>query len=186
MKYGFGEIRLDTERRELTRGDTVVHLEPQVFDLLCVLIENRDRVVTKDDLIEKVWNGRIVSESSLSGRISDLRVAIGDDGRSQSMIRTIHSRGFQFVAPVSELGDSDELSSVGETSSAHAIAVMPLSTLSADIEQQVADEVGFQLVLLDKVLITAEIDAPIDVLGIIAAHICAELIDRDHTDIATL
>ena len=81
-------------------GDIPVALEPQVFDLLVYLIENRDRVVSKDDLIASVWAGRIVSESTLTSRINAVRKAIGDTGEKQSCIRTFARKGFRFVAPV--------------------------------------------------------------------------------------
>ena len=81
-----------------------MHLEPQVFDLLVYLIENRDRVVTKDDLFAAVWHGRIVSETTLSSRINAARRAIGDTGERQQMIRTIARKGVRFVAPVTEDG----------------------------------------------------------------------------------
>ena len=86
--------------RELTRGGEIVAVEPQVFDLLVHLIENRDHVVTKDDLIETVWHGRIVSESTLTSRINAARRAVGDSGKDQILIRTIARKGFRFVGDV--------------------------------------------------------------------------------------
>src|SRR5262245_27621398 len=91
---------MDSGRRELRAGDALVALEPQVFDILVYLIENRDRVVSKDDLIASVWGGRIVSESTLTSRINAVRKAIGDTGEKQSCIRTFARTGFRFVAPV--------------------------------------------------------------------------------------
>ena len=97
MVYRFGEYSLDTVKYELKHGDQKVSLEPQVFDVLRFLMENRERVVSKDDLIDAVWGGRIVSDATLSSRISAARSAVGDTGDAQSVIRTIPKRGFQFV-----------------------------------------------------------------------------------------
>ena len=84
MPFRFKDHALDVDRRELKRGSELVAVEPQVFDLLVYLIRNRDRVVSKDDLIEGVWGGRIVSESTLTSRINAARRAIGDSGAEQS------------------------------------------------------------------------------------------------------
>ena len=86
MRLHFEKCVLDTDRRELWRGESRVPVQPQVFDLMVYLIENRDRVVTKDDLLEAVWNGRIVSESTLISRINAARRAIGDDGDQQRQV----------------------------------------------------------------------------------------------------
>lgn len=94
LLYFFETYALDTDTRELKRGDQFVALEPQVFDLLVFLIENRDRVVSKDDLFASVWRGRIVSESTLTSRINAARKAIGDSGEQQSLIRTVARKGF--------------------------------------------------------------------------------------------
>src|SRR5215203_3324155 len=93
---------LDIDRRELRRGSALVPVEPQVFDLLIYLIQNRDRVVSKDDLIAGVWGGRIVSESTLSSRINAARKAVGDSGGQQGLIRTIARKGIRFVGTVEE------------------------------------------------------------------------------------
>jgi TolB-like protein len=100
MSFVFAGHEIDLRRQELRRADEVVHIEPQVFDLLLHLVRNRDRVVSKDELLETIWNGRIVSEAALSSRISAARRAIGDDGDRQDLIRTIHKRGFRFVGEV--------------------------------------------------------------------------------------
>ena len=97
MRFLFGECTLDADARELRRAGRVVHLEPQVFDVLVHLINCRDHVVSKDELVTKVWHGRIVSDSTLSSRITAARQAIGDNGEQQSFIRTIARRGFRFV-----------------------------------------------------------------------------------------
>lgn len=103
MRYRFESATLDGERRELRQGDRLVALEPQVFDLIEFLIRHRERVVSRDDLIASVWGGRIVSESTLATRINAARRAIGDDGASQRLIKTIARKGFRFVADVREL-----------------------------------------------------------------------------------
>ncbi|HEV2977643.1 MAG TPA: winged helix-turn-helix domain-containing protein, partial [Casimicrobiaceae bacterium] len=100
MKYLFANQVLDTDRRELTRGSRPVAVEPQVFDLLVHLVENRDHVVSKDDLIASVWGGRIVSDSTLTTRINAARRAVGDSGEKQKLIRTIARKGLRFVATV--------------------------------------------------------------------------------------
>ena len=97
MQFLFSDQTLDTERRELCRGSERIAIEPQVFDLLVYLLENCGRVVSKDDLIEAIWDGRIVSESTLTSRINAARKAIGDSGRDQKLIRTISRKGFRFV-----------------------------------------------------------------------------------------
>jgi DNA-binding winged helix-turn-helix (wHTH) protein len=76
----FGDYRLDIERRELRRGSEIVSVEPKAFDLLTYLVRHRDRVVSKDDLLQEVWGGRIVSEAALTTRIKAVRRALGDDG----------------------------------------------------------------------------------------------------------
>jgi TolB-like protein len=100
VKYLFANQILDTDRRELKRGSRPVAVEPQVFDLLVHLVENRDRVVSKDDLIASVWGGRIVSDSTLTTRINAARRAVGDSGEKQKLIRTIARKGLRFVGAV--------------------------------------------------------------------------------------
>ena len=100
MLFRFKDYALDVDRRELKRGSELVAVEPQVFDLLVCLIRNRERVVSKDDLIESVWGGRIVSESTLTSRINAARRAIGDSGAVQGLIKTIARKGFRFVGDV--------------------------------------------------------------------------------------
>src|SRR5437868_11211264 len=100
MKFFFSNQVLDTDTRELSRENMPVSLEPQVFDLVVHLMENRDRVVSKDELIDKIWHGRSVSESTLTSRINAARKAIGDSGASQALIRTISRKGFRFVGDV--------------------------------------------------------------------------------------
>jgi pimeloyl-ACP methyl ester carboxylesterase len=98
----FDGYALDTDRRELKRRGELISVEPQVFDLLVYLVQNRDRVVTKDDLIASVWSGRIVSDSTLTTRINAVRKAVGDNGKDQQVIRTIARKGVRFVGEVNE------------------------------------------------------------------------------------
>ncbi|WP_298742676.1 winged helix-turn-helix domain-containing protein [uncultured Brevundimonas sp.] len=100
MIYAFEDYRLDIAARELRRGAAMIPVEPQVFALLTLLVENRQRLVSREEIIEKVWNGRSVSESALDSRIKSARQAIGDDGRAQRLIRTQHGVGFRFVGAV--------------------------------------------------------------------------------------
>jgi pimeloyl-ACP methyl ester carboxylesterase/DNA-binding winged helix-turn-helix (wHTH) protein len=102
MRFFFENHILDANRRELRRGSQLVALEPQVFDLLIYLIHNRDRVVSKDDLIASVWGGRIVSDSTLASRMNAARKAVGDNGDNQRIIRTIARKGVRFVCAVHE------------------------------------------------------------------------------------
>jgi TolB-like protein len=102
MRWQFDNCFLDVERRELRRAGAVVAVEPQVFDLLVHLIRNRGHVVSKDDLIKWVWQGRIVSDSALANRINAARTAVGDSGDSQRIIRTLPRKGFRFVGEVAE------------------------------------------------------------------------------------
>jgi TolB-like protein len=106
LLFQFGNFSIDTDRRELKGADRVIHVEPQVFDLLVHLVRNTNRVISKDELIERVWKGRIVSDAALSSRINSARNAIGDSGKKQDLIRTIQRRGFLFAADVAT---SDQL-----------------------------------------------------------------------------
>ncbi|HSV02401.1 MAG TPA: winged helix-turn-helix domain-containing protein [Phenylobacterium sp.] len=100
MIYRFGAFRLDTSAYELRAGDDRVAVEPQVLALIRLLIENRHRLVGRDEIIERIWNGRIVSEAAISSRIKSARRALGDDGAAQRVIRTVPKLGLRFVAPV--------------------------------------------------------------------------------------
>ncbi|HEX5368837.1 MAG TPA: alpha/beta fold hydrolase [Dehalococcoidia bacterium] len=97
MIYRFDDCQLDTQLFELRRSGTPQQLEPQVFDVLAYLVQNADRVVTKDELFEKVWGDKFISEAALNSRLMAARRAIGDNGRDQRLIRTLHGRGFRFV-----------------------------------------------------------------------------------------
>jgi DNA-binding winged helix-turn-helix (wHTH) protein len=111
LRYFFEDYALDTDRRELQRGTAVVSTTPQVFDLLDYLIRNRDRVVSKDDLVHAIWNGRIVSDAALTTRLNAVRNAIGDSGEEQRLIKTLPRKGFRFVGPVREAQGAQALQS---------------------------------------------------------------------------
>ena len=83
-----------------------VPLERQVFALLALLVENRERLVSKDEIVEKVWDGRVVSDSAIASRVKSARQALGDDGKAQRYIKTIHGQGFRFVAEVKAAHDA--------------------------------------------------------------------------------
>ncbi len=102
MRWLFDDCRLDGERRELHRAGAPIAIEPQVFDLLIYLIQNRERVVSKDDLLGSIWQGRIVSDSALANRINAARSAIGDNGQDQKLVKTLAKKGFRFVGSVIE------------------------------------------------------------------------------------
>ncbi len=106
--YRFGAFTLDTQTYELRRDGNVIPVEPQVFGVLAHLIENRDRVVSKDELFNAVWKGRIVSDATLSSRIRAARLAVHDTADIKSIIRTVPRRGFRFVAKVATIDDGNE------------------------------------------------------------------------------
>jgi TolB-like protein len=144
VKIVFGDHVLDPDRRELSRGSEVIAVGPQVFDLLLHLVRNRDRVVTKDDLIEVVWGGRIVSESTLTSHINAVRKALGDTGEEQRLIRTIARKGYRFVGEVREAAASVSAESVDDREprasglplpDRPSIAVLPFLNLSGDPTQ---------------------------------------------------
>jgi TolB-like protein len=138
LLYLFNDFVLDPDRRELRRGDAVVAVEPQVFDLLEFLIRNRDHVVSRDDVLEAVWRGRIVSDATLSSRISAARSAIGDTGEEQRLIRTIARKGLRFVGEVREESGTIERAaarSLVPPAVGPAIAVLPFTNMSGDPEQ---------------------------------------------------
>ncbi len=100
----FGDVVIDTDRYVIERGGEQVQVQPQVFDVLAHLVEHRDRMVTKNELLDAVWGDRFVGESALTSRIKDARRAVGDDGTAQSVIRTVHGRGYQFTPEVEIAG----------------------------------------------------------------------------------
>ena len=145
MLYSFEEFSVDIDRQELCRGTERIAVEPQVFDLLHYLIRNRDRVVTKDDLIGAVWKGRVISDSALTSRMTAVRHAIGDSAEAQRFIRTIPRKGFRFVGQVTEQSNEDprsdsrlrypEAEQELKLPDKPSIAVLPFQNLSDDIAQ---------------------------------------------------
>ena len=146
MKFFFSNQVLDTDTRELSRQDMPVSLEPQVFDLVVHLMENRDRVVSKEELIEKIWHGRHVAESTLTSRINAARKAVGDSGAEQALIRTIARKGFRFVgavqtgaedgAPAEPAATYRELEPQAALADRPGIAVLPFINMSGDRAQE--------------------------------------------------
>jgi TolB-like protein/Flp pilus assembly protein TadD len=142
--FAFGDYRLDRDRRELRRGSELIGLEPQVFDLLVYLIRERHRVVGKNELLQAVWSGRIVSDSALTTRVHAVRRALGDDGATQRLIRTFTRKGVRFVGDVREIPEppAPTAGNAGTDTSAPylrqtlcdvpSIAVLPFANLSHD------------------------------------------------------
>jgi TolB-like protein len=106
LNFRFACFEIDVARQEFRRAGAVVHIEPQVFDLIVYLVQHRDRIVSKDELIEAIWQGRFVSEAALSSRISAARRALGDSGNDQSLIRTQRKRGFRFIGEIVHSGSA--------------------------------------------------------------------------------
>jgi adenylate cyclase len=143
VRYLFEEYAFDLDRRELHRGPQPVSITPQVFDLLCYLIRNRERVVSKDDLIKAIWNERIVSDAAVTTRLNAVRSAIGDSGGQQRLIRTFPRKGFRFVGHVEEKRSSPGAVPADRTIETPlalpdrpSIAVLPFQNMSSDPEQE--------------------------------------------------
>jgi len=147
VEFTFDNHVLDIDRRELRRGAELIALQPQVFDILVYLVLNRDRVVSKDDLLESIWDGRTVSESTLTSRIAAVRKAIGDSGEAQRLIRTMPRKGIRFVGDVREQkqpltvapspkGAKDSRRPALALPDKPSIAVLPFANLTADPEQE--------------------------------------------------
>jgi adenylate cyclase len=145
LRYLFEDYALDTDRRELRRGGTIISVSPKVFDLLLYLIRSRERVVSKDDLISAIWEGRIVSDAAVTTRLNVARSAIGDSGEEQHLIKTLQRKGFRFVGTVREddghvgtpaasapVDDARPALSLPEKAS---IAVLPFTNMSGDSGQ---------------------------------------------------
>ncbi|WP_044548160.1 winged helix-turn-helix domain-containing tetratricopeptide repeat protein [Mesorhizobium japonicum] len=141
MPYLFEDFALDGDRRELRRGNSLIAVEPQVFDLLQYLIRNRERVVSKDDLVDAVWQGRIVSDATLASRVNAARSALQDNGEQQRLVRTFPRRGFRFVGTVHEEAGAEATAPVEPAKpglgipARPSIAVLPFVNLSGDPDQ---------------------------------------------------
>ena len=145
MLYLFEDYVLDTGRRELRQGSALVSIEPKVFDLLVYVIENRERVVSRDDLIAAIWDGRIVSDSALTTRLNAARSAIADSGEEQRLIKTLPRKGIRFVGAVRN-GQEPSSATVAELvdlprsalplPDKPSIAVLPFTNMSGDPEQE--------------------------------------------------
>jgi TolB-like protein len=137
MRYFFEDYVLDTNRRELHRGSDSMSLEPKVFDLLAHLVCNRDRVVSKDDMIASIWDGRIVSESTLTTCINGARCAVGDSGDHQRLIKTLPRKGIRFVGAVREeqrVPDAPRPNLTVDLSGKPSVAVLPFQGMGGDAE----------------------------------------------------
>jgi TolB-like protein len=143
LRYLFESYAFDTDRRELHRGTDVIAIAPKVFDLLNYLIGNRERVVSKDDLIRAIWGGRVISDTALTTRLNAARKAIGDSGDEQRLIKTFPRRGFRFIGTVHEtLGPAAATVTNRSPKPPFALlakaslAVLPFTNLSSDPEQE--------------------------------------------------
>ena len=136
LLYHFSDFVLDSSRRELRRGEELIAIEPQVFDLLEFLIRARERVVGRDELFDTVWRGRIVSDATLSSRVNTVRMAIGDSGEAQRLVRTLPRKGIRFVGEVREAPDSPASTPAHPARPERpSIAVLPFTNMSGDTEQ---------------------------------------------------
>lgn len=142
-RYLFEDFTLDMERRELRRGRDLIHIAPQALDVLAFLIHHRERVVSKDDLIAAVWEGRVVSDSALTSRVNAVRAAVGDSGENQRLIKTLPRRGFRFVGQVTDEDTPAAPPTLSELAAVPplalpdrpSIAVLPFTNMSGDPEQ---------------------------------------------------
>jgi DNA-binding winged helix-turn-helix (wHTH) protein len=168
MIYRFGPFELDLARHELREDGAARPVEPQVFALIALLVENRERLLSRDELIEKVWDGRVVSDAAVSSRIKSARQALGDDGGSQRYIRTVHKQGFRFVADVQAGRAATSLSVTAAPADTRApvqpeqpsIAVLPFRLLGdagpyAPIAEALPHELIVDLSRLRWLLVTA-------------------------------
>ncbi|KRA84373.1 winged helix-turn-helix domain-containing protein [Altererythrobacter sp. Root672] len=162
--YRFDQFELDPGRFELRDRGTSVHLEPQVLAVLLLLVGNSERLVSKDELVEKVWGGRFISDAAIAARIKSGRQALGDDGKQQRFIRTIHGKGFRFVAPVSFIQQGAvrpiEMPSERKLDGPPSIAVLPFRFLSEPgplsfLSDAIADELITDLSRLRWLMVIA-------------------------------
>ena len=136
MLYRFQNFTLDSERLELRQDGELLHAEPQILHLLAYLLAHPDQTLTKEEINQQVWQGRVVSDAALSGRIKSLRALLGDDGKRQALIRTVHRRGFRFVGEVTASDGVQTPPDMPVATQFPTVAVMPFQNLSADAEQE--------------------------------------------------
>ena len=155
MRYRFGPFELDTDASELRVDGAPRPVEPRVFALIALLVENRDRLVTKDELIEKVWDGRVISDAAVSSCIKSARQALDDDGQAQRVIRTIHRKGLRFVAEARVVADAPAVpataaaaaSPLPEAFTRPSIAVLPFELVgNAGRYAPIADALPHELI----------------------------------------
>ena len=125
MLYRVGKYVLDLRKFEVRKDERVLPAEPQVLSLLFLLVENRDRLVSKDEIVAAVWRGRAISESAISSRIKSARQLLGDDGEAQRLIRTIHGKGFRFVGEASPHMDMEGTANAERRGTKPSVAVLP-------------------------------------------------------------
>ena len=138
--FRFAGLELDTSRFQVRRAGKAVAVQPQVFDVLRYLVAHHDRIVSKDELLDKVWNRRFVSEATLSSRIKAVRQLIGDTGKQQGLLITIRNRGFRYVGPVeAELPDTRQIASAAasapQLNPPTSIAVLPFEMVGEAAER---------------------------------------------------
>lgn len=166
MLYRFGPFELDTAKVELRTDGTIRPVEPQVFGLLALLVENRERMVSKDEIVEKVWDGRVVSDAAIASRVKSARQALGDDGKAQRYIKTLHGQGFRFVAEVQAAQDLQPaepgmpLPQPAAQASRPSIAVLPFRLVGepgpyAAIAEALPDDLISELARLRWLFVTA-------------------------------
>lgn len=136
MIYAFENFELDSKLYELRRDGKPCRMEPQVFDMLLYILENRDRVVTKNDLFDHIWKNRIVTDSALTSRLKAVRAVLGDGGRDQRLIKTLHGRGFRFVGHVIEHEDGSAKTAGGPPEKGHVQASTPVTTVPPGRKEQ--------------------------------------------------
>ena len=144
MIFSFENCTLDTAKYQLSLEGSEVAVEPLVFDLLVYLIEHRDQVVTREELLDNLWKGKVVTDAALAARLKDARKAIGDSGKKQGIIKTFHGRGYQFIAEITEFpadisedkSATPEMAADSEIQQKPSIVVLPFTNMSGDPEQE--------------------------------------------------
>lgn len=143
MRFRFGAYDLDTAKMDLSCDGRPVPVEPQVFAVLAHLVQNADRVVGKDELVDRIWDGRAISDGALASRINAARRAIGDSGRDQALIRTLPKRGFRFVAELASVPDDTQ-----QNSERPSLAVLPFVNLANDPQEALLSDGMFEDVVM--------------------------------------